>query len=106
MFRFFKKKPRSALDEINSLTVQMYRPYLVHNKDISDEKVLEIVQTVMRAFKQAAESKDESITGETLMNISAKFVKVYDLGGEDLFLEHLKYEISKYLDSGLRLDYL
>ncbi len=57
MFGLFnKKKPKTLLDEINSTTVNIYRPHLAHNKNISDEKILEIVQTVMRVFKQAAGS--------------------------------------------------
>lgn len=83
----------------------MYRPLLVNNKKISDEKILEIVQTTMRAFTQAAESKGEKIPGSVLVNISAKFICVYDMSGQDFFLEHLKYEINKYLTEGLRPDY-
>lgn len=83
----------------------MYRPLLVNNKEVSDEKILEIVQTTMRAFTQAADSKGETISGNVLMNISAKFIRVYDMSGQEFFLEHLKYEINKYLTEGLRPDY-
>lgn len=106
MFGFFRKKKRTLLDDFNDAAVKMYRPLLVHNKKISDEKILEVVQTTMRAFKQAAESKGEEIAGGVLVNISAKFVRVYDISGQEFFLEHLKYEINKYLTSGLRPDYL
>tara|TARA_R110001592_G_scaffold363231_2_gene681934 strand:+ start:802 stop:1131 length:330 start_codon:yes stop_codon:yes gene_type:complete len=106
MFGFFRKKKRSLLDEFNDTAVKMYRPFLVHNKKMSDEKILEIVQTTMRAFTQAAESKEEKIPGEVLFKISAKFVCVYDISGQDFFIEHLKYEINKYLTSGLRPEYL
>lgn len=105
MFGLFKKKKRTLLDEFNDATVKMYRPLLVNNKKISDEKILEIVQTTMRAFTQAAESKGEKIPGSVLVNISAKFICVYDMSGQDFFLEHLKYEINKYLTEGLRPDY-
>ncbi len=106
MFGIFKKnKPRTALEEFESNMVKMFRPLLVNNKNLSDEKILEIVETVTRAFAQAAESKGERISGEILMNIAAKFVKVYDLSGADFFMEHLKYEINLYITSGLRDDY-
>ena len=105
MFGLFKKKKRTLLDELNDVTVKMYRPLLVNNKNISDEKILEIVQTTMRAFTQAAESKGEKIPGSVLINISAKFIRVYDMSGQEFFLEHLKYEIKKYLTEGLRPDY-
>lgn len=107
MFGLFKKKkPKTLLDDFNSTVVNIYRPHLVHNKKISDEKILEIVQTVMRAFKQAAESKGETLSGTVLMNISTQFIRVFDLSGQEFFLEHLKYEINLYLNSGLRDDYL
>lgn len=105
MFGFFRKKKRTLLDDLNDATVNIYRPLLVNNKTISDEKILEIVQTTMRAFTQAADSKGEKISGDVLMNISAKFVRVYDMSGQEFFLEHLKYEIKKYLTEGLRPDY-
>lgn len=105
MFGLFGKKKRTALDELNDLTVRIYRPLLVNNKNISDEKILEILQTTMHAFKQAAESKGELISGTVLMKISKKFIVVYDMYGQEFFLEHLKYEINKYLNEGLRTEY-
>jgi len=105
MFGLFKK-PKTVLEDMDSITVKIYRPFLVNNKNLSDDKILEIVQTVMRAFKQAAESKGEIISEEVLFKISAKFVITYDLYGSDFYMEHLKYEINLYLTSGLREDYL
>jgi hypothetical protein len=107
MFGFLKKKPkRTMLDEFDSTLAGMYRPYLSQKKNTTDAKIVEIVQMVMTAFKQAAESKGESISGTVLVNISTKFIKVYDLSDEEFFLEHLKYELTLYLSSGLRDDYL
>lgn len=107
MFGFLKKKkPKTLLDSFNSTVVEMFRPLLENNKNLSDEKIIEIVQTVMRAFKEAAESKGEIISGTVLINISAKFIRVYDISGPEFFMEHLKYEINLYLTSGLREDYL
>jgi hypothetical protein len=106
MFGFFKKnKPRTLLDEVNDTVVRVYKPLLEQNKKIPDEKLLEIVQTVMRAFAEASESKGERIPGESMTKIASKFVVVYDTMGEDLFYEHLKYEVNLYLQSGLREDY-
>lgn len=107
MFGFFKKKnPETLLDQLNASTAEMFRPILVNKKHLSDEKIIEIVQTVMRAFKEAAESKGETISGTALINISTKFIKVFDLYEPEFFMEHLKYEINLYLTSGLREDYL
>ncbi len=103
MFGLFKKKnPKTLLDSVNSATAEMFRPLIKNNKNISDEKIIEIVQTVMRAFKEAAESKSEIIPGTTLIDISSHFIQVYDLSGHDFFIEHLEYEINLYLTSGLR----
>ena len=105
MFGLFKKKPKTALDAVHALAIERFRPLLVNNKNLSDEKIIEIVQLVMNAFIQTAESKGETISGTSLMNISEKFIKVYDLGGLKLFRDHLEYEITLYLTSGLRDDY-
>ena len=106
MFGLFKKnKPRTLLDEINDAAVKLYRPLIKKNRDISDAKILEIVQTVMRVFKEASERRGENIPGVSLNKIASKFVVVYDTLGEDFYLEHLKYDISLYLKSGLRDDY-
>lgn len=106
MFGLFKKKkPRTLLDEINDAVVKLYRPLIKKNHDISDTKILEIVQTVMKVFKEASGRRGENISGDSLNKIASKFVVVYDTLGEDFYLEHLKYDISVYLKSGLRDDY-
>ncbi|MBA6348339.1 hypothetical protein [Colwellia sp. BRX8-9] len=107
MFGLFKKKkPRSILDELDSVTVNMYRPLLKHKKNTSDDKILEIVQTVMSSFQQASESKGERIPGKVLINICAHFICVYDSQNQDFFMKHVPYEINVYLNSGLRDTYL
>lgn len=106
MFGLFKKKKsRTMLDEFNDAVVKMYRPLIKNNHDISDAKILEIIQTVMRVFKEASERRGENISGESLSKIASKFVVVYDTLGEKFYLEHLKYEVNLYLESGLRKDY-
>lgn len=106
MFGLFKKKkPRTMLDEINDAVVKMYRPLIKNNHDISDAKILEIIQTVMRVFKEASERRGENISGDSLGKIASKFIVVYDTLGEKFYLDHLKYEVNLYLESGLREDY-
>lgn len=106
MFGLFKKKkPRTMLDEFNDAVVKMYRPLIKNNHDISDAKILEIIQTVMRVFKEASERRGENISGKSLSKIASKFVVVYDTLGETFYLDHLKYEVNLYLESGLREDY-
>ena len=103
MFGIFKKKkPRTMLDDLHSATAEMFRPLLKSNKNLSDEKIAEIVQTVMRAFKEAADSKGLVIPGTALVDISSYFITVFDQKGNEFFIEHLKYEINVYLTKGLR----
>jgi|GEM_PF-1953576 len=106
MFGFFKKrKYTTALDELNAITAEMFRPLLVKKRKTTDEKINEIVRTVMTAFKTATDSKGETISGDSLLKISAMFIKVYDIATPEFFMEHLEYEISLYMTSGLRDDY-
>lgn len=105
MFGLFKKrKTETILDNFNAVTAKMYRG-LMREKNISDEQIIEIVQLVMKKFQSAAESKGETISGTALVNIAAKFVKVYDISSPEFFMEHLRYEINRYMTSGLRDDY-
>ena len=106
MFGLFrKKKPRTLLDDFNDTVVKLYRPLIKKNHNIKDAQILEIVQTVMKVFKEASERRGEDISGVSLNKIASKFVVVYDTLGEEFYLEHLKYEVSLYIESGLRDDY-
>lgn len=111
LFDIFKRKePRTILDEVQDTTVKLFRSIGESNgvpptRKLSDEKILEISQEVMIAFKEAGEQKGERIPGGYLMTIAMKFFAVYEMSGEDFYYEHLNYEINKYLAEGLREDY-
>lgn len=104
MFGFFKKK-KNNLEKTYDVIADIYRPLLINKKQISNEKIIEIVKTVMDAFKQAADSKGEEISANYLVKVSSELLCVYDMMGQDFFLENLNYEIKKYLTDGLRLAY-
>jgi aromatic ring hydroxylase len=109
-FDIFKKKKRNLYDEIKENTVKIFRDIAKSNNieqinSISDEKIMNITQEVMNAFKSAAEEKAEKIPGGYLLTIAMKFVIVYATTGEKFYNEHLTYEIDKYINDGLRDDY-
>jgi hypothetical protein len=110
-FDIFKKKPkRTLLDEFNDSAITLFRAIGQSNgtaptNQTSDEEILKISQEVMTAFKQAAESKGETIPGGFLITIAMKFFIVYETYGDKLYYEHLDYELKKYIHEGLRDDY-
>ena len=102
MLRFFRKK--TALDVIDSYSIAMYKKFTDGN--LTDYELLEVVQTTMRAFRQASDAKDEHISGLMLMNISAFMVMFRAQKDKDEWLSHLNSEVEFYLDSGLRTSYM
>ena len=71
----------------------------------SDEKIIEIYRFVGGVFNDAAKQKGEHIPAKYLNTIVLKFYQVYELGGDIMLKEHLKYEVEKYAREGLRQDY-
>lgn len=70
-------KPRSALDEFKSITVQMMRHRLRNINTInklSDDEIFTTAQEVTQSFKEAAEQKGERISGEMLLTIAAYYI--------------------------------
>lgn len=116
LFDFFKKKkqPITALDQFQAvagpLIVNGYRRVASMNNiaptaKTSDQKIIEIYQRVGSAFREASKERNEHITAGNLNTIVLKFFQVYEMMGETMFYEHLKYEIDKYIQEGLRTDY-
>lgn len=103
-------RPETAYDQLEDLTIEMYRNHAKRN-DIAptsktyDHEILEIVKTVQTAFTEAAEQKGEHILGTYLMTINVYFLHQYENFGKEFFIEHLRYEVNKYLNEGLRDDY-
>jgi len=103
-------RARTAYDEIEDLTVEMYRNYAKRNgaaptSKTYDHEILEVVMLVQTAFTKAADQKGEHIPGVYLMTINVYFLQQYEKLGKEFFTEHLKYEVNKYLNDGLRSDY-
>lgn len=101
---WFNFKKKSVLDGIHELTIKHYKQF--SEGKLSDTEILEVVQTTMRAFKEASHSKNETIRGELLMNI-ATFMVIYRSNcNKKQWLEHLNNEIIYYLNNGLRETYI
>ena len=103
-------KSETVFDQLQQLTVQMYRSYAEKNNlaptsKTSDEELLKIITLVQSAFTDAAEQKGEQIPATHLMTINVKFFQVYETVGKEFFSKHLEYEVGKYLNEGLRADY-
>ena len=107
---FKKKKPRTALDEVNEVIVKGFRRLgeangVAPTSKLSDEDIIEIAREVGFAFKQVAEKRNEHLKAGYLFAIQMKFFAVYETQDNDFYREHLDYECDKYLREGLREDY-
>jgi len=116
LFDFNKKneQPKTMLDQALALAgpliVNGYRSIAETNNiaptsKTSDQKIIEIYQKVGSSFHEASKERNEHIPAGNINTIVLKFLQVYELMGETMFYEHLKYEVNKYLQEGLREDY-
>jgi hypothetical protein len=111
---FKKKKPQSMYDRLHEVAdpfiISKFRQLGAANNcaptsKTSDQKILEIYQQVGSAFREASKTRNEYLPAGYMNTIIFKFYKVYEFSGEPFFTEHLKYEVGKYIQSGLREDY-
>ena len=116
LFNFNKKKeaPKTMLDRLQDFAfpaiVNGYRRIAVEKNTAptsktSDQKIIEIYQLVGTAFREASQKRNEHIPAGQINNIVLNFIIAYEMMGETMVKEHLKYEIEKYLREGLREDY-
>ena len=112
--RLKKKKPKTLLDKFREnaepLIVSRYRNIASANgiaptSKTTDQKIIEIYKQVGSKFREVAENRNENLSAGYLNTIVLKFYQVYEMKDESFYNEHLKYEIDKYLNEGLREDY-
>lgn len=112
--RFKKKQPKTMLDKVQELAgpliVNGYRQLAAANgtaptAKTSDQKIIEIYQQVGSAFREASKERNEHLPAGYMNTIVFKFFQVYEMMGDTMFYEHLKYEVDKYINEGLRDDY-
>lgn len=73
---------------------------------ISDERIIDIYMKVGTAFNEAAKQRGERIPAKYLNTIILHFFQINEINNGIFFEEQLKYEINKYLNEGLREDYM
>ncbi|WP_026978642.1 hypothetical protein [Flavobacterium tegetincola] len=116
LFDFFKKKqqPKTLLEQAQALggplIVNGYRSIAAANNmaptsKTSDQKIIEIYQRVGSAFREASKQRNEHIPAGYLNTIVLKYFQVYEMMGDMMLDENLKYEVDKYIQEGLREDY-
>lgn len=107
-------KPRTMLDDVQEvvgkLTVKGYRKIATQHgcaptAKTSDQKIMEIYSNVLTAFHQAEQQRGEHIPAVFKNCIVLKFLQGYEMRSEEHMQEHLKYEVNKFLQEGLRPDY-
>jgi hypothetical protein len=109
-----EKKPKNlyeqAMEAATPLIVSGYRK-IAEEKGIAptsktpDSKIIDIYRQVGTAFREASNKRGEQLSAGSYNTIVLKFLQIYEIGGDSLVEEHLKYEINKYLNEGLREDY-
>ncbi len=107
-------KQRTMLDDVQEVGGRLiskgYRIIgALHNiaptAKTTDQKIMEIYSKVSTAFQEIAKQRGEHIPALFLNHIVWIFIQNYEMFGEKLMLEHLQYEVAKYLREGLRQDY-
>lgn len=109
-----KKQPKTLYDQFREsadpLIVSRYRGLAAANgaaptAKTSDQKILEIYQQVASAFGEAARECNQHIPAGSINTIVWHFFQVYEQSGERWYYDHLKYEVDKYINEGLRESY-
>lgn len=112
-YYILKRKPEEPVsfeDKLNTGLVKRLRNIGEYNNTAptdktTDEKIIEIYQLICSSFRNASNKRNERILANNLNTIAMKFFNVYEEFGEDFMKEHLKYEVDKYLNEGLRPEY-
>ncbi len=107
-------KPRTMLDEVEEkgsrLIVSSYRNIARLNNcapsaKTSDAQIMAIYKHVGTSFREVATERGEHLPANALHFIVHKFLQVNETYGQQMFDEHLDYELNKYRAEGLRPDY-
>ena len=98
------------LDAVHDAVIQGYRRIgretgTAPTSQTSDAEILEIYSLVLTSFKEAAAKRGEHIPAVNLNTIAWKFFVTKEIVGKEFMEEHLRYEVQKYLEEGLREDY-
>jgi hypothetical protein len=103
--KIFGSSKRTMLDDFNQSVIGIFRGCGGGLQELSDKEILEISSEVMSAFKKTSEQKGEQIPGGYLFTIAMYLLVCYQKHGKSWYIEHLKYELDRYIEMGLREDY-
>lgn len=99
-------KGRTLLGAQQEVTSRLFREICpVSLAGLTDDELLAVAYTSMRAFQKAAMRKGEHIPGKYLVTIACYFLMVYATSSGDFFVSHLQYEVDRYSLLGLRDTY-
>lgn len=108
-------EPRTALDEVQEVGGQLivtgYRRLAGQHgcaptSKTSDPQIIEMYKKVGTAFRDVADRRGERLSAGTLNSIVWKFFQVSEMLGNEFVDKHLAYEVQKYLQEGLRPEYI
>ena len=89
--------------------IQMFRNKTKENNiklSITDKEIVYISQSIFYYFPQVAKNRGERIDSNILFSIAESFMYKYQMTGNDFYLKQLQYELDKYMNEGLRNDYV
>lgn len=89
--------------------IQMFRNKTKENNiklSITDKEIVYISQSIFYYFPQVAKNRGERVDSNILFSIAESFMYKYQMTGNDFYLKQLQYELDKYMNEGLRNDYV
>ena len=90
------KDNQDAVDIIVYEEQQRRMKERANNQAMTEKQILTVTQTVLVAFSQAAEKRNETIPETVLLNIAGKMVIICQIHGPEFLTKHLRYELDRY----------
>ena len=99
-----------AMRAARPLIIESFREYgrqygLAPTAKTSDEEIFTLYQRVGTAFHVVAEERGERLNAGIKNNIALYFYQAFEALTPEFFEEHLRYELNRYRQSGLRETY-
>lgn len=100
-----KGSPRLKVAIVITLTLGVFIwPSVLRREEKSHR--LYIVRDVSERFSSVSRDRGEVLEGIVLSLLTSKFIRVYEEFGLKMYEEHMKYELEKFREEGLREDYI
>ena len=106
--KYYKSKDspkfQLALTIILTLGVTIW-PSILTSKNRKMHRGMYMMEDVSAKFSSVSRDRGETLNPRELSLITSKFIKLYETFGLKMYEEHMKYELDKYREEGLREDY-